>query len=309
MMNSIQFSIRLIGLLPKRIPLHVYLGRNMQYGIRDHTQFLPETESEGFFCAYLKDAIGRGIGIYRNPKQKKNIELMLSLPSTEEEITELFHMVERIRDYTFCTVDWNLPVSYTDAPEEALEYCLTFNLQILHRVMGELLNQPEGGFCVLPSVGVLYAGPDEAEHFWAGTNTDAFRDWLHEKQKDFTPEPELTIRHLKSDESVYFGFLKILPNKPVILPNEPHLPFSMYDPSSLKPRFAIQNWAVVVTDESEQRELAVFDFSRLWEILPAERYTYYDANHVKVDAISVEDWLSYTKITEEEEGMENEKQQ
>ncbi len=156
--------------LKKLTPIKDMLDEGMQYDTH-----------EDEYIAYHPEHIGRGIRIQWNKNDPDHYGLSLSLPSTDEEIENFRYCIITTARRAVCEVLLNgKPLAPKDM-KQVFEQLHVYNLQLLHSKVKDVLNDdiPLVLQCAKKE---LTLDMDTAERFWAGTNTDSFRDYLQEVQ-------------------------------------------------------------------------------------------------------------------------------
>ena len=263
--KSVTVSVYRRSFFARIIPPEKILLDGMKTGwIKDGCFQIGESGEEAV-TAFHTDHIGRGIRISWKNDDARFTELKLELPASEEEIDDFFLMSARLAKQDICEVYYNeqpfVPKSYYDK-RASLK---TENLRYLHQLMNGVLNdEPE----VLPVSGVfrwLYAGMDEAETMWAGTDAKNLRIWLHNTQD---PAWSYGVSDGAAENSTRFFETA----KTLVLPNEESLK---------KTQFQIR-----FLDPSAKKIPGSISSSALIPALPSEKIHYLDAGCITVDPLS-----------------------
>lgn len=95
---SVDVIIRQKGLFRKPLALQPVTGGELRYGKYNSGWRLEEDEKLDLtdFTCYLPEAIGRGISVTWDPRQKREVSLRLLTPTGTEEIRAFYRMVERV---------------------------------------------------------------------------------------------------------------------------------------------------------------------------------------------------------------------
>ena len=263
--KTVTVSVYRRSFFARIIPPEKILLDGMKTGwIKDGCFQIGESGEESV-TAFHTDHIGRGIRISWKNDDARFTELKLELPASEEEIDDFFLMSARLAKQDICEVYFNeqpfVPKTYYDR-RTSLK---TENLRYLHQLMSGVLNgEPE----ILPVSGVfrwLYAGMDEAETMWAGTDTKNLRIWLHNTQD---PSWSYGISDGTPENSAQFFEIE----KTLVLPNEESLN---------KTEFQIR-----FLDPSARKIPGSISSSVLVHELPLEKIHYLDAGYITVDPLS-----------------------
>ncbi len=180
--KALTVSVYRRSFFARRITPEKILLDGMKTGWIKDGHFQIGASGEEAVTAYHTGHIGRGIRFSWKNDDARFTELKLELPASEEEIDDFFLMTARLAKQDICEVYLNeepfLPKTYHDKKAGVK----TDSLRILHQLMNGVLNEEPK---VLPMSGVfrwLYAGMDEAETMWAGTDAKNLRSWLHDTQ-------------------------------------------------------------------------------------------------------------------------------
>jgi hypothetical protein len=275
---------------PKNIMLE-----GMSFGCYDNGVFLKGQERGAGVVAYHHDHIGRGIHIscYNDTR---TYELSLNLPSSSEEVHDFFQMTARLAKLSICEVFLNdAPLIPKKFKETRAKY-QTYNLKLLHEIMSVILNDEPHRMSIGCVFHRLVAGVKEADRMWAGINTDAYRDWMHESQAGETYFSEARITH-SDDGSEHVAMFSLPAEQHVIFPDYMELPIRFYDLSTGHPKYQIACWKVEILDPDGETVLGTMDLEDFRRRLPKGKLSYYDAAASLIEPLSQEELM--TMIEEE----------
>ena len=157
-------------------------------------------------------------------------------------------------------------------------------------MMGKILDESPHTM----SIGCVFhrhvAGEKEADRMWAGINTDNYRDWMHESQKDraFFSQARV-IRGANGNEHV--AMFTLPASRTVIFPNHTELPIRFYDLSTGLPKYDISRWEVEFTDRKKEKVFGTMRFEEFRRRLPKEKTSYYDAADILIEPFSEDELL------------------
>lgn len=277
--NSVLFS--------SGIPLDVILGDHLNYGIYRSNHLTPGQCAENGFIAYNPSLIGRGIRVYWRETEKKKISLHLSLPTSEEEIDEYFAMLFRIwREWTMAKVkSGTFPVDVNNV-HSFINQNYDVNLKQLHEIGMTVLDGHRGMMIMGCAMHRLVIGKKEAEHFWSGTNTDRFRDWMNELQQIDAVPLEPVIYESREHKGPRVGEYTCYSRLSMIFPLHPALPNKFYDYKTGRPQFEVSNYRICMMNSDTMKPLGYLTFDEFLIELPEECRQYYDADDILINELT-----------------------
>lgn len=294
---AVDIELRQIRLLPRHLPDELFLLPGMGHGRLYREQLIPGETSKYGFVAYLPEHLGRGIRVRRKPDKPRSVFLNLALPASREEIAAVFAMARQVVEQRMCRIF----IGGTEVRSTALirlrkDYEV-FNLQVLHHLMRNIINEETGSLIMSCTMHSLTAGAEEAEQFWAGTDPDAFRDWMHRLQsvEARVAEPEI----LRNNETgVHTGVYDLRLGETTLFPNKPMIPLRFYDLKTGVPTTYIENWQVRLVDAQLKQTYGYLTFERLRTALPEEKVFYYDGGRYGI--MPLEENEFYDMVLKEE---------
>ena len=237
--------------------------------------------------AYHQNHIGRGIHITCD-NEKRQYELTLNLPSSSEELDDFFQMTARLAKLAICEVLLN------DAPfipkkfKETKAKFQAYNLKLLHEIMSVILNEPPHTMVIGCVFHRLVAGTKEADRMWAGVNTDAYRDWMHESQRrgNFFSEARIEA---SEDGNEHIALFRLPMEQTVIFPDHMELPVKFYDLSTGHPKCDISRWLVEIVEGESRKVIGTMNLEAFRRVLPKEKVSYFDAGSSLIAPLSREE--------------------
>lgn len=284
---AIDLEILQNGLFPRAISLETVLGPQLQYGVYLANHLQKGRMAANGFIAYDPQRLARGIRVYWVPQEKKKISLHVTLPTAGEEIDDLFLMAERVCSaWSGASVRLGPKEIASSMLEQARDQLKVLNLRSLHEAASNVLDGSHGNLIIGCALHRLVIGPKEADRFWSGTDTDAFRDWLHERQSidAYVAEPEI-LEH-KEDAMIKLGMYTLLADHASIFPRTPEVPIRYYSRSTGKPLFRVSSYRVRFLSADGSRTLGYLSFPEFMDGLSDGCTEYYDADDVLIHPLS-----------------------
>ena len=267
----------------KNMPLEVILGEGLNYGNFENDMLNIGELGGNEFLAYNPEKIGRGFSVIWTPEEKRRLYLRLPLPSTAQELKDLYCAVERMVSYWGgkLTLDGNrVSLSeFLDGYDEMVE----FNYRVVRHLSSQILDGDQETLTLYSAKWPITLGKEEAEIFL--NEPERFDEWLHEKQNMdvFFASPDMY-----NGENGIFGRFFITEELPAIFPNEPTVPFGLTDPETGK-ALECKNWCIAVGFHDEKRPITEMEYSDFLNSIPEEKKTKYDANHFLLEALTKEE--------------------
>lgn len=281
---SIEVSIKQRFFGNKTMPLEVILGESLHYGHFTEDKLTVGKLGASEFIAYNPQSIGRGFSVVWNPKEKKNINLHLPLPSTVQELTDFYAAVERMAKYwdAKLVVDGN-KVSL-DTFMAGFQNMLEFNEHAIKHFSQQILDKEDDRtFVFYSTMWPLSIGKEEATLFL--NDPDSYAKWLHEKQSVdvYYVTPSFYI----GDNGIFAKYL-LFNDLPSVFPNVPFIPVGMTDPITKKP-LKCDQWIISFQILGEIKPLCEMEYSEFLSILPEDKKSKYDADHFLLSALTEEE--------------------
>ena len=290
---SVRVTVRQRSLFPRYIEPQELLLESMGYGSYENEGFVKDVMRGESLVAYHRDHIGRGIRVSCH-NDEKTYELTLNLPSSYEELEDFFQMTARLAKKAICEVFLNEKPFIPKKFREIRQNYQVYNLKLLHELMGKILNESPHTMSIGCVFHRLVAGEKEADRMWAGTNTDEYRNWMHDSQKGQAFFSQARVIH-EEEGSGHVAMFTLPAQKTVIFPNHMELPVRFYDLSTGMPKYDISRWQVEFTDPKKEKVLGTMKFEDFHRMVPKEKTSYYDAADTLIEPFSEDEILTLLK--------------
>ena len=268
----------------KTMPLDVILGEDLHYGNFENDQLNVGELGDGEFIAYNPKSIGRGFSVIWNEKEKKKIILRLPQPSTTQELTDFYAAISRMVKYwgAKLVVDGNRVslAAFMAGFQEALE----FNEKALKHFSKQILDGESENLMLYSTMFPLTVGRKEAEQFL--NDPESYARWLHEKQSmDVYHEGP---RFYQDDNGEIIARYFLFDNAPVVLPNQPAVPFGVTDPKTGKP-LECHSWRVLLVSQQDAQPVGEIEYSKFLNMIPDGKRTEFDAACFLIEGLSLDE--------------------
>lgn len=275
----------------KTIPLDVILGDSLEYGRFENDHLVLGEMGEGEFIAYCPNAIGRGFSVVWTPREKKCIELRLPQPSTPHELRLFYSAVERICRHWQgkLIVDGN--VVSLDSFLAGFEDMVQFNDRWLRQLAQQILDGESESWTLFSAKYPLEMGREEAELFLS--NTEAFSQWLHEKQ---LIDVSFASPVFYNTENGITGVFFISSGISYLLPETPAVPFGMMYPGTGKP-LECEIWRAVIVSDGSQEPEADLDYADFTKRIPRDARKKFDSKRFIAPVFSKQELCAIAEIT------------
>lgn len=258
---AVNVLIKPKGLWKKSITIEELIAlKNLGYGISDENCVLEINKVGEYTVLYDPKLIGRGIEV---TKEKENILLRLSLPTTLSEI-ELFYdlikmICQKLGVKEFLRDEEEMPLKYIDGCIEADRLA---SIKALNDIEQKILNNDTHNFAIFGAINPIFLGKWEIKEINGDLKKLEYLLNRLQQMDAYYANPHLYKRLDGSIFGVYFvgeDILTIVPEKPFIL-------FSSVD--------NVQDWYVMLQDNTA---IKYDDF-----IKNVKRENEYDDNHFVV---------------------------
>lgn len=258
---AVNVLIKPKGLWKKSITIEELIAlKNLGYGISDENCVLEINKVGEYTVLYDPKLIGRGIEV---TKEKENILLRLSLPTTLSEI-ELFYdlikmICQKLGVKEFLRDEEEMPLKYIDGCIEADRLA---SIKALNDIEQKILNNDTHNFAIFGAINPIFLGKWEIKEINGDLKKLEYLLNRLQQMDAYYANPHLYKRLDGSIFGVYFvgeDILTIVPEKPFIL-------FSNVD--------NVQDWYVMLQDNTA---IKYDDF-----IKNVKRENEYDDNHFVV---------------------------
>lgn len=288
---SFWITIKQKGFSKKMLPLEVILGEKLKYGAFSGDCLQKDVLGESEFIAYDPEHIGRGFSVAWTPKEKKKIEFRLLIPSTPEELRDVFDAAERVASY------WNASIVADDtkmklpAFREYYNEMVKHNENMLKHFSNEIINGTYETLTLYSALFPLHISREEAEVF-ANAPESYFR-WLHEKQS--VDAAYSSPSFFMKENGEICGIFRFVKGKSHIFPVKPTVPFGVTDPRTGK-ALECNDYGIVFfekeDDENPEASMSYSEFLARTENFGKQKFT---AELFLLPTLSDEDYAELTE--------------
>lgn len=262
----------------KTMPLEVILGDELTFGSYSTEGLEVGKITDSEIIVFDISNMARGFTVVWNPNEKKHIIFSLPLPSTTKEITDFYACVER------CAKFWNAKIEVDGAKmsleevKSGLDFYIKSNKANIKHFCEDIIEKNSS--LTFPTVRFpLTVGKTEAEIF--ANDPNKFGEWLHEKQNTAAAGPDARFYENEGEIGAYYT---VINGVPLILPNEPKVPFGARNPFTDGP-LECERWSVVIGIQGEE-PLAEMDYPEFVEKIPKEKFERFDDDKFLVKALT-----------------------
>ena len=271
----------------KDLSLKTILLPNLIYGCFDEAWRLNKGEHGDSFVCFHRYSIGRGIQVFWDPKENRELELHLALPACKTELHSFFAMVSSIsrRWGADVTIDGeNVNAQSVIKMHRPKKEAIRSNELTLAAMCRSLLDGEQEAITLISALHPLHMGPKEARRFLG--DRKEFDRWLHEKQSldAFYAAPSF-YRSLDGKTS---GRYVLTDDCRSIFPHEPSVPFGITGLGE-DTQLECDEYEVVLYSNLEDKVLGTLEYEQFLERLPEELLSYYDAACFLVDGVGLAD--------------------
>ncbi len=291
---SIDISIKQKGLFKKTMPLAVILGKELRYGcyedaLRLETGKLGEKE----FIAYHPAHIARGFSVVWNPQEKEQITLRALTPSTPEELKDFYDAVKRMTDYWKCTLEVDGNPMKPDDFQKGFADMLAFDRRVLKDIAQRTISGENGDQTLFSAFWPLVMGKPEAER--SLQDPSAYTVCLHEKQSvdAYYAKPSFF-----RTESGILGKYALTEGTRSIFPIKPYVPFGICDPETNQ-ALQCEQYTIFLYSITRQQPVGIADYHRIMESIDPSKLSRYDANHLLIEGLSLEEMEKILQMASE----------
>ena len=288
---SFWITIKQKGFSKKTLPLEVILGEKLKYGAFSGDCLQKGVLGESEFIAYDPEHIGRGFSVTWTPKEKKKIEFRLLIPSTPEELRDVFDAAERVASY------WNASIVADDtkmklpAFREYYNEMVKHNENMLKHFSNEIINGTYETLTLYSALFPLHISREEAEVF--ANDPEAYFRWLHEKQS--VDAAYSSPSFFMKENGEICGIFRFVKGKSHIFPVKPTVPFGVTDPRTGK-ALECNDYGIVFfekeDDENPEASMSYSEFLARTENFGKQKFT---AELFLLPTLSDEDYAELTE--------------
>ena len=221
-----------------------------------------------------------------NESEKKRVELRLLQPSTPFEITDFYRTVERIASYWKSELTVDGSKQSLQAFLHGLDDMIGFNEKAIKQCAQRVLESEFHTLTLYSALWPLTLGSKEAAVF--AEDADAFSRWLHTQQN--IDAVYACARFYKEAGSIG-GLYTFTKDRTYIFPKKPCVPYGIMDPGTGAP-LECTDWRVCVMNREGDEPLAEMEWQTFLERIPSANLQDYDANAVKIEPLSDEDFAA-----------------
>ncbi len=257
-------------------------GDIFKYGAFDGTRLnINKTASDGSICMFNPEHIGRSISVNFG---KDQIDLFLPLPTSEEDIDDLYETAKRVADF------WS---GDAEASENGIVFDPYNSMELADAAKAESLRKYKeliGGkynnpiiFCALWA---LYLDDDDIKILADGGDLAAFRDYMHRMQNIDAYYAAPNICKTKYSDDL-FGLYVFTQGVVSIVPSVPRVPYGAVNPKTGEP-LVIDDWYICLYSYSEEKILGHVMYDDFLKSLRPEDYYRYDAQNILIKGLTRE---------------------
>ena len=282
---SVDVIIRQKGLFRKPLALQPVTGGELRYGKYNSGWRLEEDEKLDLtdFTCYLPEAIGRGISVTWDPRQKREVSLRLLTPTGIEEIRAFYRMVERVVHFWHGELEVDGSTISLEEWLKGQEDYFRFNTEALKTFCEEVL-RGEGGQCFFSARWPLFMGKEEAQLFL--NHPETFDAWLHERQ---SVDAYYAVPGFFVDENgETFGRYALPEDCRSIFPRKGSVPFGAIDPATGK-ALECTRYELALYSGTEGRIIGTIPYERLFERFPQDKLSRYDDRCMLLEPLTLDE--------------------
>lgn len=279
---SIDIVIKQKGIIKKKLPLSVIIGKQLHYGEFDGMRLNPGKLGDREFIAYNPEHIGRGLSIIWNPKERNSIVLRSLTPTNPQEIEDFFNVIKRITDYWKCNIEVDGNVERSKEFLARLQDMQDFNVQVLKGIFQRIISEEGSSVLLECTMWPLAVGKEEAQLFIDKPET--FFKWMHEKQviDAYYAKPQF---YKKDDEII--GRYVLTEGARSIFPNQPSVPSNVVDPETNR-QLECNNYEVLFYSSTQEKLIGSISFDHFIGFIK-DKSERFDAHNILFEGLSLKD--------------------
>lgn len=287
---SIDVVIRQKGLLKKRLPLNVILGKELACGVYDNALRLDEKpenpDRAGEILVYRPERYARGVSVVWTAQEKRQVSLRALTPSTVQELRDFYGMVARISGFWSCSleVDGN-PMSPAEF-QAGFDDMLDFNRRMTEHMARQILKDENKELTFFSVRWPLTAGRDEALRFLE--NPDSFGEWLNDRQ---SMDVYFAAPGFFQTEEGIVGRFALTAGVRSIFPTVPRVPLGFADPETGKP-LEVSRWEAALCSLEDDAPLGWLEYGEMIGKIPQGKTSRYDESAILIEALSRDELLA-----------------
>lgn len=277
---SVDITIVQKGLFKKKMALQDILMNEFAYGRYDDNYVLiPDERNETEMILYHPDHIARGISVIWNENETSQIGLHMLLPTTNEEIDDLYRLIEHL-----CRL-WKCKTFMQDGEEKQLSEIDELKSKIKdfnYATLQRFLTDHENGnfFCAMWP---YFFHSQDVRHWLDEKSLAAFAKDLHENQRKDLYYANARMYQMK-DESI-LGVYTVTATVDTVLPLKPMTPFSCINFQTGESITANQYVVALVSIEKDEM-LGDIPFDAFMTELSHHELYEFDGEHIYFEGLS-----------------------
>lgn len=287
---SIDVVLRQKGLLKKRLPLNVILGKELSCGVYDDALRLdikPENpERAGEILVYRPEQYARGISVVWTAREKCQVVLRALTPSTEKELRDFYGMVARISEFWNCRLEVDGKVMSPAEFQAGFDDMLDFNHQAVTHMARQILKDKDGQLTFFSARWPLTAGREEALCFLE--KPDSFGEWLNDRQ---SMDVYFAAPGFFQTEKGIVGRFALTAGARSVFPTVPRVPLGFVDPETGK-LLEVSRWEAALCSPEDDAPLGWMEYGEMIGKIPGGKTTRYDESAILIEALSRDELLS-----------------
>jgi len=284
---SVKISIQQKGILKRTLSLQDILMDTFHYGRYDANYIFLEGEmGEGEMTIYHPEHIARGISVIWNEHEKKEISLHMLLPTTPQEIDDLYKLVKHL-----CHL-WKTSSFIQDDQVftlDNIEYLKNDLLTTSYQSLCDFLKQHESGnfFCAMWPIDFE---SEKVQHWITDSTLKNFANDLHRLQNMdlYYANARLYRVHHEGQQEAIMGVYTVTATVDTIFPMQPKAPFSCVNFETGE-SMQVDFYRVALVSLNKKEMLGLISFDDFMNELYKKEVHEFDSEHIYFDGISEEE--------------------
>ncbi|WP_028043942.1 DUF4299 family protein [Candidatus Stoquefichus massiliensis] len=280
---SVDITIYQQGLFKKKLKMKDILMDQFAYGRYDQNYVLiPDERNDNELTIYHPDHIARGISVIWNENEASQIGLHMLLPTTSEEIDDLYLLIEHL-----CKL-WKTTTFIQDGEEKSLNeinelksYIKDFSYASLQ----SFLNDHDNGnfFCTMWP---YYFRSQDVQHWLTDKTLTNFANDLHQNQiKDLY---YANAHMYKTQDDSILGVYTVTATVDTIFPLKPMIPMSCINFQTGE-SIEADHYIVALVSLEKEKMLGDISFDEFMKELSHHELHEFDSEHIFFEGLSEEE--------------------
>lgn len=280
---SVDITIYQQGLFKKKLKMKDILMDQFAYGRYDQNYVLiPDERNDNELTIYHPDHIARGISVIWNENEASQIGLHMLLPTTSEEIDDLYLLIEHL-----CKL-WKTTTFIQDGEEKSLNeinelksYIKDFSYASLQ----SFLNDHDNGnfFCTMWP---YYFRSQDVQHWLTDKTLTNFANDLHQNQiKDLY---YANAHMYKTQDDSILGVYTVTATVDTIFPLKPMIPMSCINFQTGE-SIEADHYIVALVSLEKEKMLGDISFDEFMKELSHHELHEFDSEHIFIEGLSEEE--------------------